>query len=113
MVTLILHAGTNKKKGYELHKGRRMQTDRKLMNHPVGGTTCRVCWVETLLSAVNVVIYRAKPKEARVGRTGIVLSVQERHCRPICAGVSGKERGSQQRELVKTCPKRRSAHALI
>lgn len=45
-----------------------------------------VCWVETLLSAVNVVIYRAKPKEARVGRTGIVLSVQERHCRPICAG---------------------------
>lgn len=31
--------------------------------------------METLLSAVNVVIYRAKPKEARVGRTGIVLSV--------------------------------------
>lgn len=50
MVTVILHAGTDKKEGIRAPQ-REAQTDRKTINHPVGETTCRACWVETLLSA--------------------------------------------------------------
>lgn len=106
-----LSTRTNKSKGYELYKERDRQAERKPINRPVVRITHRVCWVETLLSILNNVIYRPQQQgnwcwknwDCLCKNTIVFL---------FALAIWQKERGREKKEHVKACLKRCWTQAL-